>query len=394
MTPVWLCAKPRDPRREWQGQVANGTAGRLPARRVLELRRRTDAKAFKNMIFESISSGGCRSYLIGCEETCAAALIDPELSQIDRYTALAGRHGLRFRYLIDTHTHADHFSATRQLAGQLDAPVVMHRASPAPFVDLRLEGGDLLVVGRLRLQSMYTPGHTADSMCLCVEDRVFTGDTLLIGATGRTDLPSGDAGALHESLFHGVLTLDPALKIFPAHEYKGRSHSTIAQELSDNPRLQKRERGAFIDMMQSLNLTMPTHVTEALRTNMSGGKTVAQMLSDAAAAVPFMSMAQLKANIESRRDDMIVLDVRELEAYESGHVPGAFHLPRGQLELRVNEELKDPTRRILVCCEFGRISTLATATLRTMGFSGAVALDGGIKAWREAGYPIHVGREP
>jgi glyoxylase-like metal-dependent hydrolase (beta-lactamase superfamily II)/rhodanese-related sulfurtransferase len=346
------------------------------------------------MIFESISSGGCRSYLVGCEETCAAALIDPELSQIDRYTALAARHGLRFRYLIDTHTHADHFSATRQLANQLDAPVVMHRASPAPFIDLRLEGGDLLVVGRLRLQSLYTPGHTNDSMCLCVDDRVFTGDTLLIGATGRTDLPSGDAAALHESLFEGVLKLDPTLLVFPAHEYKGRSHSTIGQELADNPRLQKRERGAFIEMMHSLNLTMPTHVTEALRTNMSGGKTVAQMLSDAAASVPFMSMAQLKANIESRRDDMIVLDVRERDAYEGGHIPGAFHLPRGQLELRVNEELKDPTRRILVCCEFGRISTLATATLRAMGFSGAVALDGGLKAWREAGYPIHGGKEP
>jgi len=343
------------------------------------------------MIFESVSSGGCRSYLVGCEDTCAAALIDPELSQIDRYKALAARHGLRFRYLVDTHTHADHFSATRQLASQLDAPVVMHRASPAPFVDLRLEGGDLLVIGRLRLQSLYTPGHTNDSMCLSVEDRVFTGDTLLIGATGRTDLPSGDAGALYESLFHGVLKLAPELKVFPAHEYKGRTHSTIAQELAENPRLQKTERGAFIDMMQSLNLTMPTHVTEALRTNMSGGKTVAQMLSDAAASVPFMSMAQLKENIENGRSDMTILDVRERDAYESGHVPGAFHLPRGQLELRVNEELKDPTRRILVCCEFGRISTLATATLRSMGYSGAVALDGGIKAWREAGCPLTTG---
>jgi glyoxylase-like metal-dependent hydrolase (beta-lactamase superfamily II)/rhodanese-related sulfurtransferase len=345
------------------------------------------------MIFEAISSGGCRSYLVGCEDTCAAALIDPELSQIDRYSALAARHGLRFHYLIDTHTHADHFSATRQLAAKLDAPVVMHRASPAPFVDLRLEGGDLLVVGRLRLQSLYTPGHTSDSMCLSVEDRVFTGDTLLIGATGRTDLPSGDAGALYESLFEGVLKLDPSLKVFPAHEYKGRTHSTIAQEIADNPRLQKTQRAAFIDMMQSLNLTMPTHVTEALRTNMSGGKTVAQMLSDAAGSVPFMSMAQLKASIDSGRRETIILDVRERDAYESGHIPGAFHLPRGQLELRVNEELKDPTRRILVCCEFGRISTLATATLRSMGYTGAVALDGGLKAWCEAGYPVNIGQE-
>src|SRR5260221_3389345 len=287
------------------------------------------------MIFESISSGGCRSYLMGCEETCAAALIDPELSQIDRYNALAARHGLRFRYLIDTHTHADHFSATRQLANQLNVPVVMHRASPAPFIDLRLEGGDLLVIGRLRLQSLYTPGHTNDSMCLCLDDRVFTGDTLLIGATGRTDLPGGDAGALHESLFQGVLKLDPALKIFPAHEYKGRSHSTIGEELAENPRLQKRERGAFIDMMQSLNLTMPTHITEALRTNMSGGKTVAQMLSDASAIVPFMSLAELSASLENRRGGLLVLDVRERDAFQAGHIPGALHLPRGQLELRV-----------------------------------------------------------
>ncbi len=346
------------------------------------------------MIFETVASGGCRSYVIGCEDSCAAALIDPELSQIDRYLALAAKSGLRIRYLVDTHTHADHFSATQQIARQLAVPVVMHHRSPAPYVDLRLQGGELLIVGKLRLQAMHTPGHTADSMCLCVEDRVFTGDTLLMGATGRTDLPSGDAGALYDSLFTGVLTLDPALKVFPAHEYKGRAHSTIGQELAENPRLQKRDRGEFIEMMQSLNLTMPTHVTEALRTNMSGGKTVAQMLSEAAASVAFMSLAELKSYIETKRDGLIVLDVRERDAFEAGHIPGARLLPRGQLELRVNDELTDPTRRILACCEFGRISTLAAATLRQMGFRGAVALDGGVKAWREAGYPMKPGKEP
>jgi glyoxylase-like metal-dependent hydrolase (beta-lactamase superfamily II)/rhodanese-related sulfurtransferase len=345
------------------------------------------------MLFETVSTGGCRSYLVGCEKTCAAALIDPELSQIDRYVALAAKDGLRIRYLVDTHTHADHFTATQQLARQLAVPVVMHTASPAPFVDLRLRGGELLAVGELRLQALHTPGHTRDSMCLCVDDRVFTGDTLLIGGTGRTDLPSGDAGALYESLTETVLKLDPSLKVFPAHEYKGRSHSTIGQELAENPRLKKSDRQAFIEMMQNLNLTMPTHVTEALRTNMTGGKTVAQMLSEAAATVPFMSLAQLSTCLESKRGDLIVLDVRERDAFEEGHIPGAQLLPRGQLELRVNQVLIDPTVRIVVCCEFGRISTLATATLRQMGFRGAVALDGGMKAWRETGYPMIAGKE-
>src|SRR5215472_18887588 len=157
------------------------------------------------MLFEQIATGGCRSYLIGCGQSCAAALIDPELSQIDRYLALAARDGLRIRYVIDTHTHADHFSATRELAHRLDVPIVMHQASTALFVDMRLGDGESIVLGKLRLNVMHTPGHTRDSMCLRVENRLFTGDTLLIGATGRTDLPSGDADALYDSLFNGIL---------------------------------------------------------------------------------------------------------------------------------------------------------------------------------------------
>jgi glyoxylase-like metal-dependent hydrolase (beta-lactamase superfamily II)/rhodanese-related sulfurtransferase len=346
------------------------------------------------MVFEQISTGGCQSYLIGCDQTCAAAVIDPEISQIDRYLALAAHDGLRIRFVIDTHTHADHFSGAHELARRLDVPVVMHRASPAPAVDMRVDDGELVAVGKLRLKVLHTPGHTSDSICLVAEDRVFTGDTLLIGATGRTDLPSGDPQALYDSLFKRVLRLDHALKVYPAHEYKGRSHSTIGREMMENPRLLAQDRTAFVDMMRSLNLTMPTHVTEALRTNMSGGKTVDQMLAEAAAMVPFMSLEELMSRQQAGDDELIVLDVREREAYQGGHIAGAHLLPRGQLELRVNQELPDPTRRIVTCCEFGRISTLAAATLRVMGFRRAIALDGGMKAWREAGYPVTAGSEP
>jgi glyoxylase-like metal-dependent hydrolase (beta-lactamase superfamily II)/rhodanese-related sulfurtransferase len=345
------------------------------------------------MIFEQVATNACLSYLVGCADTCAAALIDPEQSQFDRYVALAAHHGLRIRYVVDTHTHADHFSATRELGRALGAPVVMHRASPAPYVDLRLEDGELLAVGRLRLHALHTPGHTADSMCIVIGDRILTGDTLLVGATGRTDLPTGDAEALHASLFDTVLKLPLSLQVFPAHDHGGRQ-STIEREVAANPRLAVRDRASFVDMMRNLNLAMPTHVTEALRTNMSGGKTVAQLLAEAAASVPFMSLAELRARVDSGLGGLIVLDVRERDAYEDAHIPGARLLPRGQLELRVNDDLPDPTAQLVTCCELGRISTLAAATLRSMGFGRALALDGGMKAWREAGYPITGGARP
>lgn len=340
------------------------------------------------MIFERISSGGCQSYLVGCEASCAAALIDPEISQIDRYLALAAKDGLRIRYLIDTHTHADHFSATQELARRLDVPVIMHRQTRAPYVDMRIDDGEMILVGQLRLRVLYTPGHTRDSVCLVLPDRVLTGDTLLIGGTGRTDLPTGDAAALHESLFDRLLKLDPKLAVYPAHDYKNQGHSTLEREIATNPRLQKRDRAEFIQMMANLNLGMPTHLTEALRTNMNGGKTVSQLLAEAAAKVSFMSMEELKNRIDSGESALLVLDVRERDAYEKGHIPGAKLLPRGQLELRVNQELPDPTRRVLVYCDFGKVSTLAAATLREMGYTRAVALDGGMVAWSEAGYPV------
>jgi glyoxylase-like metal-dependent hydrolase (beta-lactamase superfamily II)/rhodanese-related sulfurtransferase len=339
------------------------------------------------MLFEQVATGGCQSYLIGCGDSCHAALIDPEIRQIERYQALASKLGVRIHYVIDTHTHADHFSATKRLAEILKVSVVMNRHAPAPFADLRLDDDDMLIVGKIRIRALHTPGHTRDSMSLLVQDRIFSGDTLLIGATGRTDLPTGDPDALYDSLFNKILTLDPALKVFPAHDYKGRQHSTIGAEIASNPRLQKRERAEFVAMMRELNLAAPDHLTEALRTNLSGGKTVTELLSDAADKVPFVGMGELSARLEGRPNDLIVLDVREQDAFIAGHIPGARNLPRGQLELRVNREFPDPTLRIVVYCEFGKISTLAAATLRELGFLRTSALDGGMKAWREAGLP-------
>lgn len=344
------------------------------------------------MILETIEVGGCRSYIIGCPKTHVAAVIDPEITAIERYRGLASRHGLAIRYAIDTHTHADHFSAAREIAKALNAQVVMSHLSPAPLVDLRLDDGDMIMVGELRVQAMATPGHTADSISLIVKDedgqRAFTGDTLLMGGAGRTDLPTGDPERLYESLFNKLLKLDPATHIHPAHEYKGRINSTIGEEIATNPRLQKTDRAEFVAAMRALDLKAPTHLTEALRVNMSGKKSVAQILAEASAATPFMSMTELSARLTARRNDLIVVDVRERDQFDAGHLPGAVFLPRGQLELRVNEAFPDPTIRIVTVCELGKISTLAAATLRSLGYMHATALDGGMKAWREAGLAV------
>ncbi len=346
------------------------------------------------MHFHTIADGGCRSYLIACGDTGAAAIVDPALGQIDRTVGLLAREGLVLHYVIETHTHADHFTAARSLRQKFSVPVVMNRFSSAGDVDLRLDDGHQLVLGHLRLKAMHTPGHTRDSMCIRVDDRVLTGDTLLIGGTGRTDLPTGDPEALYDSLFGKLLTLPDETLVFPAHEYKDRASTPIGAERAGNPRLQHRERADFVGMMRSLDLAMPTHLTEALRTNISAGLTVQQLLADATASTPFMAMEEVVRKRDARPNDFVVLDVRERDAWERSRIPGARHLARGQLELKVDEHFPDPDVEILTVCEFGKISTLAAATLRNLGFRRTVALDGGMSAWREAGFPVEEGSDP
>ena len=266
----------------------------------------------------------------------------------------------------------------------------MHRASIAPDVDVRVDDGETLIAGRIRMRTLSTPGHTDDSISLVFADRVLTGDTLLRGATGRTDLPTGDPEALYDSLFGKLLQLDETLAVYPGHNYKNAPVTTIGEEKAKNPRLEKRDRAAFVEQMRALNLGMPDHLTEALRTNRTGGKTVAQLLDEAARRIAFMSMDELRERVGAGSGELLVLDIRERDAYDAAHIPGARHVPRGQLELRIDQTLPDPTVRVVTCCEFGKISTLAAATLRKLGYLRAGAVDGGMKAWREGGFPVEV----
>jgi glyoxylase-like metal-dependent hydrolase (beta-lactamase superfamily II)/rhodanese-related sulfurtransferase len=337
-------------------------------------------------LFDSVSS--TYSYVLASRRGGEALIIDPVLEKVDRYLKLMEELDLKLVKAVDTHLHADHITGLGALRDKTHCITVMGEQTKADVVSMRLADGEQLTIEGLALDVIYTPGHTDDSYSFIMPDRVFTGDTLLIRGTGRTDFQNGDPRQQYESIFGRLLKLPNETLVYPAHDYKGRTHSTIGAELADNPRLWKRERAEFVAMMQSLDLSAPTHLTEALRTNMTGAKPVSQLLAEAAAKVAFVSLPELAARIGGNSRNMIILDLREREAFESGHIPGAVHLPRGQLELRVNSDLPDPTAKILTCCEFGKISTLAAATLRELGYGRAVALDGGMQAWREARYPL------
>ena len=140
--------------------------------------------------------------------------------------------------------------------------------------------------------------------------------------------------------------------------------------------------------MRGLDLEMPQHLSEALRTNRTGGKTVTQLIAEASRGIAFMSMDEVRRQLDRPDPGLVLLDVRDGESFRAGHLPGARNIPRGELELRADRELPDPTARILTYCQFGKVSTLAAHSLRIMGYLRAVALDGGLDAWTKAGYPL------
>jgi glyoxylase-like metal-dependent hydrolase (beta-lactamase superfamily II)/rhodanese-related sulfurtransferase len=339
------------------------------------------------MMFEVFASSGCRSYLVGCESSGVAAVVDPVFDRVDRCLTTAARLGLRIRYAIETHTHADHVSGARALRSATGAALTAHRSSPLRDVDMRLDDGDTLCVGSLRLCVLHTPGHTADSICLHAEDRVFTGDTLLIGGAGRTDLPSGDAGALYDSLFGRLLRLPRETLVFPAHDYRNLGPVTLGAEMAANPKLQASDRAAFVALMDGLDLARPAQMATALRANIAGGRTLAELLAQAAARAPALTVAALAELRLLDPGGLAIVDLRERREFLAGRIPRAVHLPRGELELQVDTVLPDPRTRLVTCCQDGRASLLGAATLRDLGYDRTSFLEGGLRAWRAAGQP-------
>jgi selenocysteine lyase/cysteine desulfurase/glyoxylase-like metal-dependent hydrolase (beta-lactamase superfamily II)/rhodanese-related sulfurtransferase len=209
--------------------------------------------------------GGCRSYLIADPQTRMAAIVDPLREKVDEYLDLIQAKRYQLLYTIETHTHADHLSGSPRLKDLTGAKMLMHAGTPVSCVDRGLHDGDTIELGNLRIDVIATPGHTSDSVCLVLPDRVLTGDTLLIGGCGRTDLPSGDSHSLFHSL-QRLLTLSDDTAVFPAHDYDGRRATTIGRERKQNPRL-KLAQTEFADSMRKMSLPTPPNLGEVLATN-------------------------------------------------------------------------------------------------------------------------------
>jgi glyoxylase-like metal-dependent hydrolase (beta-lactamase superfamily II) len=221
--------------------------------------------AGEEIFFEQIRSAGCLSYVLGCAQEKTCVIIDPELDKADDYIGLVDFLKARVLYAIDTHTHADHNSACKVMRERFGIKVVMHRDADAPYVDIRVEDGEEIRFGAQSLKVMHTPGHTQDAMCLLSNDRIFTGDTLLIGGCGRTDLPGGDAAAQYQSLLR-LKGLPDEIRVYPGHDYR-EAVSSLADEKQKNARMLIPTRDEFVQFMTSRKPPLPRKIQEALEWN-------------------------------------------------------------------------------------------------------------------------------
>ncbi len=344
------------------------------------------------MLVRELNQKQCKTYLVGCERTQRAALIDPLREHARQYLTLLAELGYTLDYAIDTHTHADHRSAVLDLKSPTNAKAVMHRLAPTPSIDNHVDDGQILELGDVQLQVLATPGHTPDSMCLYSPGYVFTGDTLLIRGTGRTDFAGGDAGVQYDSITRKLFTLPDDTVVLPAHDYRGNTQSTIGEEKRLNPRIAGRSKVQYTELMANLGLPLPDNIQEVLQANESA-------LDDTAIAFP--NAAQLNqvqqlepaavAALASSQTPPLLLDVREAIEYtgELGHVRDSVLIPLKELTARANEWQDWKHKQVIAICRAGVRSTTAAAILVSLGFERVSNMKGGMLAWNDQRLPVN-----
>jgi glyoxylase-like metal-dependent hydrolase (beta-lactamase superfamily II)/rhodanese-related sulfurtransferase len=337
-------------------------------------------------LFDSASS--TYSYLVASRRGGEALIIDPVLEKVDRYLQLVRELDLRLVKAVDTHLHADHITGLGALRDRTRCITVMGEQSGVDVVSMRVSDGDTLRVEGVGLEAIYTPGHTDDSYSFHMGDRVFTGDTLLIRGTGRTDFQNGDPRAQYESIFNRLLRLPEETLVFPAHDYKGDTVSTIGEERAHNPRLQVGSVDEYAALMNGLSLPNPKMMDVAVPANMRQG-----LQQEEVAKRGWAVTAEAGKALLGRRDVALV-DLRERgERQRHGEVPGALHVPYQDLQEGIRpggvlHELAAATgKRLVFFCAFGERSAMAVQAAQDAGLDSACHIQGGMDAWKRAGGP-------
>ncbi len=339
------------------------------------------------MIFRQLfdTTSSTYTYVLASRHGGEALIIDPVLDRVDRYIQLLRELDLRLVKAIDTHLHADHITGLEALRERTQCITVMGEQTKADVVSIRVSDGDRVGIEGLSLEALYTPGHTDDSYSYLMPDRVFTGDTLLIRGTGRTDFQNGDPREQYRSLFERLLKLSDETLIYPAHDYKGDTVSTIGEEKAFNPRLQVKSVDEYVELMNNLNLPNPKMMDVAVPANMRIGL-AQQTVADKGWAI---SAEEAKRLLD--QPDAVLIDLREdQERRKHGVIPGSLHVPYPDLEgsLRgdglLQQLAKATGKRLVFYCAFGERSAMAVQAAQAAGLSGSRHIHGGMQAWRQA----------
>ena len=336
---------------------------------------------FRQM-FDSVS--GTYSYLIASRPGAEALIIDPVLEKVDRYIQLLNDLDLRLVKAVDTHLHADHVTGLGALRDRTQCVTVMGENTKADVVSMRLSDGDRLDIEGISLDVIYTPGHTDDSYSFALPDRIFTGDTLLIRGTGRTDFQNGDPLAQYDSIFNRLLKMPNETLVFPGHDYKGDTVSTIGEERKSNPRLQVKSIDEYVNLMNNLNLPNPKMMDVAVPANMKIG-----LAQDAVARNGWAVMAPDALRFVGD-PDIVLIDLREKsERDRHGSIPGALNEPYPKLRENLGAggvlRALASNRQLMFYCAYGERSAMAVQAAQAAGITSARHIQGGIAAWKAAG---------
>jgi sulfur dioxygenase len=335
-------------------------------------------------LFDSVS--GTYTYLLASRRGGEALIIDPVLDKVERYLQLVRELDVKLIKAVDTHLHADHVTGLGALRDRTHCITVMGEQTHADVVSMRVAEGDRIEIEGVRLEVLYTPGHTDDSYSYLMNDRVFTGDTLLIRGTGRTDFQNGDPRAQYDSIFNKLLKLPDETLLYPAHDYKGDTVSTIGEEKAFNPRLKVKSIDEYVDLMNNLKLPNPKMMDVAVPANVQVG------LRQEEIARRGWALSALEAMALRGRTDVALIDLREdSEREKHGVIAGSLHAPYPDLATHIgsggmlNELAAATGKRLVFYCAFGERSAMAVQAAQDAGLASACHIQGGMDAWKRAG---------